>query len=356
MTGGNLTGLFFAGARTPQPPELRPATFLYPNSTGYDGQFYRDMAHDPLLRKGYAKYLDEPGYRYRRILIPAIAAVLGAGSRRTVDFWCVAVTDIVLALGGVCFLELAAGLCAPWLAALLYLLLPATVASTDRIVTDGPAVAGFLAAWLLYRNRRIAALLAVLALLPLVRESAILVTAGVVLAFLRSGNVRRAALAALTVVPAAAWWGYVAVRAGITDPVRIFTIPVWPQVMRLFQIFPRPLPPAPRMAMQALDALGAACLLVALGWMGWVALRRWKDDTWLVLPSALLAACTGGWFVMSQPYDFLRVDSVLLAWTVLTMLAARRRYAVVYGIACSLPLLVYRAAPLLALAGWKITG
>jgi hypothetical protein len=51
-----------------------------PESSGYDGQFYAQIALDPLLRDaGTARALDAPVYRARRILTPATAALLGFG-------------------------------------------------------------------------------------------------------------------------------------------------------------------------------------------------------------------------------------------------------------------------------------
>lgn len=51
-----------------------------PGSNGYDGQFYAQIALDPLLRDpSLAQNLDAPAYRARRILTPATAAILGFG-------------------------------------------------------------------------------------------------------------------------------------------------------------------------------------------------------------------------------------------------------------------------------------
>ena len=51
-----------------------------PNSSGYDGQFYAQIALDPRLsRPELATALDAPTYRARRILVPAAAAALGGG-------------------------------------------------------------------------------------------------------------------------------------------------------------------------------------------------------------------------------------------------------------------------------------
>jgi len=52
-----------------------------PNSNGYDGQFYAQIAIDPLLRGSeLERAIDAPAYRARRILAPAAAALLGLGN------------------------------------------------------------------------------------------------------------------------------------------------------------------------------------------------------------------------------------------------------------------------------------
>jgi len=52
----------------------------YPDSGGYDGQFYAQLAVDPLLRDpAIDEALDTPPYRARRILIPWISHLAGWG-------------------------------------------------------------------------------------------------------------------------------------------------------------------------------------------------------------------------------------------------------------------------------------
>jgi hypothetical protein len=52
-----------------------------PRSNGYDGQFYAQIALDPFLRDPeLTNALDAPSYRARRILSPALAAILGLGN------------------------------------------------------------------------------------------------------------------------------------------------------------------------------------------------------------------------------------------------------------------------------------
>jgi hypothetical protein len=61
----------------PEFQALNPATF---EKKGYDGQFYAQLAIDPLLRNPQlARALDGPEYRARRILVPAVAWLLGGG-------------------------------------------------------------------------------------------------------------------------------------------------------------------------------------------------------------------------------------------------------------------------------------
>ncbi len=64
-----------------QLPALRVLRLPTDSPYGYDGQFYAQMALDPGLHEtaALAVALDNPAYRARRIGLPAIAALLGAG-------------------------------------------------------------------------------------------------------------------------------------------------------------------------------------------------------------------------------------------------------------------------------------
>ena len=55
--------------------------FTVANSSGYDGQFYAQIALSPLLNDAELDHvIDAPAYRARRILVPALAAITGCGS------------------------------------------------------------------------------------------------------------------------------------------------------------------------------------------------------------------------------------------------------------------------------------
>lgn len=54
---------------------------VFPNSAGYDGQFYAQIALDPTLRNlELDQALDSPAYRAKRILVSACAWILGFGN------------------------------------------------------------------------------------------------------------------------------------------------------------------------------------------------------------------------------------------------------------------------------------
>ena len=83
---GDWTALYDIGAQLQLPPELAGEdVYRFPNPAGYDGQFYHLMAHDPFLRRGWAKFVDNPGLRWRRILVPALAHAVVFGDDERVD-------------------------------------------------------------------------------------------------------------------------------------------------------------------------------------------------------------------------------------------------------------------------------
>ncbi len=82
--GGNWTALYCTGANLlGVPPALDSEhIYLFPHSKGYDGQNYHYVAHDPFLRRGFARYIDSARVRHARILVPGLAYVLALGNDR----------------------------------------------------------------------------------------------------------------------------------------------------------------------------------------------------------------------------------------------------------------------------------
>jgi len=97
--GDNWSALFCIGEHAPIPPELAPGAYRWKGVNGYDGQYYRYVAHDPLFRKGYAQFVDAPRWRYRRILIPGLAYLLALGRSQWIDAAYIALELIAVGLG-----------------------------------------------------------------------------------------------------------------------------------------------------------------------------------------------------------------------------------------------------------------
>lgn len=208
--GGNWTGLFCTGSRFPVPPQLaRERIFIFADSAGYDGQFYHYMAHDPFFRHGFSSYMDAPRLRYRRILIPLLAWLLSGGGGRYLHAAYVGVNLGFVFLGAYwlarCFQW--RGMHPAW--GLSFLAIPGVLISLDRMVVDGPLSA--LAAGFVWHTLAgpSAALPAVLAAAPLVRETGLLLTAAAVLGALVERRRRRAILYAAAALPALAWFAFV---------------------------------------------------------------------------------------------------------------------------------------------------
>lgn len=197
------------------PLALKPAS-------GYDGQFYGMMAvtpntGDPALLAA----LDNPGYRLRRILLPGLAHVLGAG-----DAW--RTLHIYAAVNVVAWLACAWLLwrilepqtwreTAAWAGCVLGL---GVLDSVRMALTDLPALVLTLAAVQLARQARPRSAAALLAVTALARETAILSVAAL---DSRSwtdraswvGHLRRGFLVAL---PVAAWTIWLFGRVPSADP------------------------------------------------------------------------------------------------------------------------------------------
>jgi hypothetical protein len=350
-----ITGLFYIGAQIHW-PEPHDGAFVYSGSTGYDGQIYRVIAHDPWWQRDNARSMQGARYWYRRILVPGSAAILGGRSGAAIDFWYVAITDILLALGGVSFVRLAAPVFSGAAAALLYCAIPAVVASTDRMVVDGPMLALTLMAWRFYREQRFGPLLAALVAAVLTRETAIAIPVGVALAFALKRDFRRAAWAALTPLPAIGWWAFLMSRMPRTEMDSLLSVPVLPQIARMFTRLDRLVHPTLNRAMQVLDFVACACLVFAFVYIVATAIRESRRhnlsaSTALVLPIAIFAMHFSSRTLLSEPYHFMRHAGVLLAWVALRMAESRPDLAALYLASSGLSLLVYRVAPMLRAVG-----
>jgi len=155
-------GPVFLPRALPQVQALNPATT---HRRGYDGQFYAQVAIDPLLRNprlGHA--LDVPEYRSRRILIPALAWLLGGGQPSVI------VTAYILLTVAAWYVLLwllvqfeRPETIQDWLCIVATMLTTGALASLQRALTDLPAATLLVgAAVLAGRSRTVLLALAVL--------------------------------------------------------------------------------------------------------------------------------------------------------------------------------------------------
>jgi hypothetical protein len=326
---GSLTGLYCTGAHASLPPELDGShTYRIHGSAGYDGQFYHLIAHDPLLQRGFLVHVDNPRLRWRRIGVPALAALAAGGDDRYVDRCYVAV-QLAFVFLGVFWLSLFAQLRArhpAW--GLAFLLVPAVAVSLDRMTVDLALAA--LSVGLVYcvaaRNsaRTDWRLYSILCAVPLVRETGMmLVVAWCLYSALRK-EWREAALGAACAVPALAWWGFVASRTPSDGTPWLSTYPfsgiieetlygasatgstLWMKAASWFEAF----------------ALGGIWLALALcGYLAWKRRAGLLEVTAVVF--ALFAGTLGKADIWSSAYAAGRTLSPLLI--VLALLALERR-------------------------------
>ena len=136
--GGHSTWLFYTGANA-KPSSSNSAHHPLANvriRKVADGQFYHLVAHDPLLRHGFAAFADNPRLRWRRIGVPGLAALLSFGFESAIDPWYVAI-ELGFVFAGVFWLARfaqSAGRGAAW--GLAFLVVPATMVSLDRMTVD----------------------------------------------------------------------------------------------------------------------------------------------------------------------------------------------------------------------------
>lgn len=183
------------------------------DSSGYDGQFYAQVAIDPTLRDPNLKTaLDAPAYRARRILVPFAAHLLGLREPRFV-----LQTFALLNVG--CWFVLAWRLFreigdadarvrfARWFACMFSL---GALESVRQSLVDVPALLFLLLAIQAQREAKTAGFTAWSALGHLAKETNVLATFA--LAIDRPVNARRWISLIVAVTPLAAWLVYVAYR------------------------------------------------------------------------------------------------------------------------------------------------
>ncbi len=206
------TALFYTGADVAVPEAIDDGhTYRVPDPGGYDAQYYHLIAHDPLIRRGFETFVDNPRMRWRRIGVPGLAALLALGSDRFVDYFYIAIQlgFVFLGVWWLARFAEAFGRDATW--GLAFLLIPAVMVSLERMTVDLP-LATLCIGFALYGSalRRLdGTFYAILMAAPLVRETGGLLIGGWCLYSLLRRDWRAVFLGASCAVPTLAWWLYV---------------------------------------------------------------------------------------------------------------------------------------------------
>jgi hypothetical protein len=347
MNGGNWTALFCVGAIVPMPAELDAGIYRVADG-GYDGQFYRLLAHDPFLTKGFARYADAPRFRFRRCLVPIAAWLLALGQQRWIDGAYNAVEMMFLALGTYWCARLFVrhGCSALW--GFLFLAMPAPLASFDRMLLDGPLTALF-AGFLLYSEEEKGNRVWLLAMLAgLTRETGLLLAAALVADRVFRRDWRAAAGFAACAAPALAWFAYVAARLPAGGPVDELGTPVW-SLLRQLLVF-RPYPdPVGQAVLRITDFLAVAGLAagVVLAVL-WLRKCRLEPVPICVGLYACLALVLGP-KVMVEAFSFGRVVSPLLLWIAMEAVVRKKWAALAPPFLVSLNVSLVFAKPLVTI-------
>ena len=313
--GGNWTALFCTGSDRPVPPrsEFRH-TYIFQNSGGYDCELYRYLAHDPFFQRGLAAYVDSPRLRAPRILVPLLAWTLALGRPDYVDTAYYAVILVFLFLGVWCtarFVE--AGGASPWWAMGLFLV-PGVVISLNRMTIDLP-LAALACAWAYTWGREKLpgpAGYLILAVLPLARDTGLLISLATVAVLVWKRQVRAVGYWVLTMIPYAAWSWYVSRHSPEALPSWIG----WPLAGWLTGVLHPPVYPASiplRPLVSALDyvALAGMLLAVILAIVLWWRRREGMLEV-AIMAFAAMTVLVGRSDVWGDSFGFGRIFSPLL--------------------------------------------
>lgn len=348
LYGGRWSGLFFQGDRNSPPPALAADTFVHPNSAGYDAQFSRYIAHDPFLTRGFAAHIDAPRLRSRRILLPLAAWAVAFGREPWIDGAYISLVLLATAAG----VYWCTRMCGAW--GLLFLLIPAVIASVDRMLLDG-VLTSLTVGFLYYSRRgRKGKVYLLLLALPLTKEIGLLFTAGAAGRSLIERQWRQAAVWLSSALPAVAWFAYVRWRLPQPDNFAD-SFRVWTGIIDRIT-HPRTDPAVwIQGLLRVVDLTALAGLLVAMG-VAVVLLRR---------EALLEVRLTMGLFVLMalmltllspdpDPYGYSRPVSPLLAYMLVKGVSLRRRLPVAASMLLTPAISVYPGAEVARILGLRL--
>lgn len=326
LFGGNWTGLFYCGdVDTPMPPELDgEQIYRFHGVTGHDGRYYHLVAHDPLFKRNFARYLDRPALRYRRILVPGLAALLSFGHSNWVDpvFFAEILVFVFLGTFWLASWSVSHGHSVYW--GFLFCATPATLTSVPITLID-VSLAALTAGFVLYVEQKSPVkLFAVLACAVLARETGLLLLIGWCGWLVFQRHFLLAIKYAAAALPSACWDIFVNLHSKPTGPVWLSPIPLYGFLQAFIHPFKYPAGLMNRVLVP-LDRMALIGMLVALVYVFWDALRPTRRDykTFAALAFAVFALFLAGGDVWPEATAFSRTFTPLLLMLALSGILSR---------------------------------
>lgn len=322
---GNWTALFCSGDRFPTPPALAfEHVYHFPNSNGYDGQFYHFIAHDPLIERGLSFFIDAPSLRYGRILVPAMASLVAFGSDKRVDVSYFAVILFFTGLGTWWLALYARHFGYDPLLGLAFLLVPAVLTSLDRMVID-IALAALCVGWAWYNiGEKPVAVWFVLAAAGLARDTGLILVAAQVIWTFRKSGFRRSLIIATSALPLLLWHYYVALHLTASSFQSENLFPFSGLLPRFLHPNHYSLPTPVVIAATLTDYVALGGIVVAVVLVARNAVLRQASQIDLALYAfGLLTAFLSAPDVWAESYGFGRIFSPLLSLLLLVSISKR---------------------------------
>jgi hypothetical protein len=290
--------------------------YIFQNSTGFDGMVFHLIAHDPWMRHGSAEAIGGTAYRYRRILVPALAWCLALGHDAWVHtaYYTVILAFVFLGVYWLSLLLARAGCHPAW--GLLFVLTPAALTSIDRMTVD-IAVAALTVGFALYAaNGPNWKTIAVLACAALTKEQAMPILAGYVLFLLAQKHFAGAARAAAASLPLLAWSAYLMYKWP-NEPSSLTPLVSWVPFAGLVDSILHPVnypfTPFKNAAGVAFDYVALAGMVIALALaVRLVIQRRWNPRTSAIYALGIAAVLVRDQAVWRDAYTFGRGFTPLL--------------------------------------------
>ncbi|MGA8599415.1 MAG: hypothetical protein WB676_32240 [Bryobacteraceae bacterium] len=324
---GNWSALFHHGYNVAVPhDEIFAGTYVFP-TWGYDGEFYRMVAHDPVAKTHYHQIMDMARMRYRRILIPLLAYVTAVGKQGFIDatylLWLLISIwfGVFLLAKYLTFWDYHPG----WSCA--YLVIPGVLSALEQATIDVALISvtiGFVYYSLTGETKKRYWLLM---LAPLIRETGLILPVATSVYELARKRWLWSIGCIATLIPTCAWYVFVAMRIPPDREHHFTYVPLGKFWYHLLHHDTKPVF-AENIAMQIGFYLGVAGILLAFTLSGWM----WSRTRSLAFLAALgftavavIFDSTGLWMSVKH---FGRIFSPLLLLLALQYPSLKKRILV----------------------------